>query len=49
LRIDRNLAELKRLEIAWAYREVLDEAARKASLMLEVLAELVGLETVSRQ
>ena len=30
-RLDRDLAELKLLEIARAYREVLDEAARKGS------------------
>ena len=48
-RLDRDLAELKLLEIAKAYREVLDEAARKGSSMLEVLAVLVGLETASRQ
>ena len=48
-RLDRDLAELKLLQIARAYREVLDEAARKGSSMLEVLAELVGLEAASRQ
>jgi hypothetical protein len=36
-RLDRDLAELKLLEIARAYREVLDEAARNGSSMLEVL------------
>src|SRR6516165_4465864 len=48
-RLDRDLAELKLLEIARAYGEVLDEAARKGSSMLEVLAVLVGLEAASRQ
>ena len=42
--LDRDLAELKLLEIAKAYREVLDEAARKGSSMLEVLRTLIGLE-----
>jgi DNA replication protein DnaC len=48
-RLDRDLAELRLLEIAKAYREVLDEAARKGSSMLEVLAILVGLEATGRQ
>jgi DNA replication protein DnaC len=47
--LDRDLAELKLLEIARAYREVLDEAARKGSSMLEVLGVLIGLEAASRQ
>ena len=48
-RLDRDLAELKLLEIAKSYREVLDEAARKGSSMLEVLSTLIGLEQTSRQ
>src|SRR5262249_35691652 len=48
-RLDRDLAELKLLEIAQAYREVLDEAARKGNSMLEVLGVLVGLEAAGRQ
>jgi DNA replication protein DnaC len=48
-RLDRDLAELKLLEIAKNYREVLDEAARKGSSMLEVLATLIGLEQAARQ
>lgn len=48
-RLDRDLAELKLLEIARAYREVLDESARKGSSMLEVLGVLIGLEAASRQ
>jgi DNA replication protein DnaC len=48
-RLDRDLAELKLLEIAKAYREVLDEAARKGSSMLEVLGTLVGVEQTARQ
>ncbi len=48
-RLDRDLAELKLLEIAKHYREVLDEAARKGSSMLEVLATLIGMEQTVRQ
>ena len=48
-RLDRDLAELKLLEIAKSYREVLDEAARKGSSMLEVLATLIGMEQTVRQ
>jgi DNA replication protein DnaC len=47
--LDRDLAELKLLEIAQHYREVLDEAARKGSSMLEVLATLIGMEETVRQ
>jgi DNA replication protein DnaC len=48
-RIDRDLAELKFPEIAKSYREVLDEAARKGSSFLEVLAILIGLERTARE
>ena len=48
-RLDRDLAELKLPEIAKSYREVLDEAARKGTSMLEVLATLIGLEQTARQ
>ena len=48
-RLDGDLAELKLPEIAKSYREVLDEAARKGSSMLEVLATLIGLEQTARQ
>jgi DNA replication protein DnaC len=48
-RLDRDLADLKLLEIAKSYREVLDEAARKGSSMLEVLTTLIGLEQTARQ
>ena len=48
-RLDRDLAELKLVEIAHGYREVLDEAARKGSSMLEVLATLFGLELAARE
>ena len=48
-RLDRDLADLKLLEIAQGYREVLDEAARKGCSMLEVLATLIGMEQTVRQ
>jgi DNA replication protein DnaC len=48
-RLDRDLAELKLSEIARSYREGLDEAARKGTSMLEVLATLIGLEQTARQ
>src|SRR5579863_10156976 len=48
-RLDRDLAELKLPEIAKSYREVLDEAARKGSSFLEVLATLIGLELAARE
>jgi DNA replication protein DnaC len=47
--LDHDLADLKLLEIARCYREVLDEAARKGSSMLDVLATLLGLEQTVRQ
>src|SRR6266436_7262635 len=48
-RLERDLAELKLLEIAQRYREVLDEAARKGSSLLEVLTTLIGMEQTVRQ
>ena len=48
-RLEHDLAELKLLEIAKSYREVLDEAARKGIAMLEVLATLIGMEQTIRQ
>jgi DNA replication protein DnaC len=48
-RLERDLVELKLLEIAKCYREVLDEAARKSSSMIEVLAMLIGIEQATRQ
>jgi DNA replication protein DnaC len=48
-RLDRDLTELKLPEIAKSYREVLDEAARKGSSLLEVLATLFGIEQAARQ
>ena len=47
--LDRDLADLKLLEIARGYRAVLDEAARKGSSMLDVLATLIGMEQTVRQ
>ena len=48
-KLDRDLVDLKLLEIAKSYHEVLDEAARKGSSMLEVLSTLIGLEQTARQ
>src|SRR5438477_5659885 len=48
-RLDRDLAELKLLEIAQSYREVLDDAGRKGSSFVEVLAILIGLEQAARE
>jgi len=48
-RLEHDLAELKLLAIAECYREVLDEAARKGSSMVEVLATLIGMEQATRQ
>jgi DNA replication protein DnaC len=47
-RLERDLAELKLLDIAKSYREVLDDAARKGTSMLEVLATLIGMEQTAR-
>jgi DNA replication protein DnaC len=47
-RLERDLAELKLLEIAQHYRETLDDAARKGTSMLEVLATLIGMEQTAR-
>jgi len=47
--LDRDLADLKLLEIAKSYREVLDEAARKGSSPLEVLRTLIGIEATARK
>jgi DNA replication protein DnaC len=48
-RLDSDLAELKLLVIAQSYREVLDEAARKGSSFLELLALLIGMEQAARE
>ena len=44
----RDLATLKLARIAEIYREVLDEAARKNSSMLEVLSTLIAEEAIAR-
>src|SRR6476659_2136779 len=48
-RLDRDLAELKLPVIAKNYREVLNEAARKGSSFLEILALLIGMEQTARE
>ena len=48
-KLDRDLAELKLPEIVKSYREVLDEAARKGTSMMEILATLFGLELAARE
>ena len=45
----QNLAELNLKQIAPTYREVLDEAARCNSSMLEVLSSLVASEMTLRR
>ena len=47
--LECDLTELRLVEIAKGYREVLDEAARKGSSMLDVLATLIGMERTVRQ
>jgi DNA replication protein DnaC len=49
VRLESDLTELKLLVVARNYREVLDEAARKGSSLLEVLAILIGLEQAARE
>ncbi len=44
----RDLATLKLLRIAETYREVLDEAARKNTPLLQTLAALVAEEATAR-
>ena len=45
----QNLAELNLTQIVATYREVLDEAARRNSSMLEVLSSLVAAEVTARR
>jgi DNA replication protein DnaC len=45
----QNLAELKLTQIAATYREILDEAARRNSSMLEVLSSLVASEVTAKR
>jgi DNA replication protein DnaC len=47
--LQQDLAELKLAKIAEIYREVLDDAARKNTSMLEVLAALFSAEVSSRR
>ena len=47
--LERDLMDLRLLEIAQCYREVLDDAARQGSSMLEVLTTLIGLEQAARR
>jgi DNA replication protein DnaC len=49
MQLERDLADLRLLEIARCYRDVLDDAARKGSSMLQVLATLIGMEQTVRQ
>jgi DNA replication protein DnaC len=48
-RLLRDLADLKLHRIAEIYQEVLNEAARKGTSMLEVLATLIGEEADARR
>lgn len=45
----QDLAELRLTQIAATYRELLDEAARKNTSVLEVLAKMVGSEVTHRR
>jgi len=47
--LQRDLAELRLNQIAATYREVLDEAARKNTSTLEVLAALAACEAAHRR
>jgi DNA replication protein DnaC len=47
--LQQDLAELKLAQIAENYREVLDEAARNNTSMLEVLASLIASEVAARR
>lgn len=48
-RLRQELHELKLVHIADNYREVLDEAARKNTPMLDILLQLVGGQTAARR
>ncbi len=45
----RDLTELKLHRIAELYQEMLDQAARKQSSMLDLLAALIGAEAAARR
>ena len=47
--LQRDLRELKLYQIAETYREVLDEAARQNTSMLQVLATLIASEVTARR
>lgn len=47
--LQQDLAELKLTQIAEMYHETLDEAARKNTSMLEVLAALIAAEVTARR
>jgi DNA replication protein DnaC len=47
--LQQDLAELRLSQIAATYREVLDEAARKSTSMLEVLATLIASEVTHQR
>jgi DNA replication protein DnaC len=47
--LQQDLAELKLAQIAENYREVLDEAARNNTSMLEVLAGVIASEVAGRR
>ena len=47
--LQQDLAELRLSQIAATFREVLDEAARKSTSMLEVLAALIASEVTHRR
>ncbi|MEO8269791.1 MAG: ATP-binding protein, partial [Aureliella sp.] len=48
-RLRQELHELKLVHIAENYREVLDEAARKNTPMLDILMQLVGGQSAARR
>ena len=45
----QDLSELKLAQIAEMYREVLDEASRQNSSMLQVLSTLIAAEVTARR
>ena len=47
--LQQDLAELKLTQIAETYQEVLDEASRQNTSMLQVLATLIAAEVTSRR
>jgi len=47
--LEQDLGDLKLFRIAEIYKEVLDEAARKGSTPLQILAVLIGAEAAARE